>query len=89
MKNLRLQAPLLIIALVGMFVGAATMSQSEGFTLQNPVIEVNFPDPFILKVEDTYYAYSTNSNSRNVPTATSTDLVHWTLGRDALPIQRR
>jgi beta-xylosidase len=53
--------------------------------LQNPVIDVNFPDPFILKVEDTYYAYSTNSNGRNVPVATSTDLVTWAVGRDALP----
>lgn len=53
--------------------------------LQNPVIRTNFPDPFILKVEDTYYAYSTNSNSRNVPLATSEDLVNWTIGRDALP----
>lgn len=53
--------------------------------LQNPVIEANFPDPFILKVDDTYYAYSTNSNSRNVPVATSTDLVTWKLGRDVMP----
>ncbi|MBC8098266.1 MAG: family 43 glycosylhydrolase [Armatimonadetes bacterium] len=54
-------------------------------TFQNPVIEANFPDPFILKVEATYYAYSTNANSRNVPVATSTDLITWDLGRDALP----
>jgi len=53
--------------------------------LQNPVIQTNFPDPFILKVDTTYYAYSTNSNSRNVPVATSEDLVNWSLGRDVLP----
>jgi beta-xylosidase len=61
------------------------MSQSAALTLQNPVIQTNFPDPFILKVDDTYYAYSTNSNSRNVPVAVSEDLVNWTLRRDALP----
>jgi len=60
-------------------------AQSTEPVLQNPVISVNFPDPFILKVDDTYYAYSTNSHSRNVPTATSTDLVNWEIGRDALP----
>lgn len=64
---------------------AVTAQTSEDAMLQNPVIESNFPDPFILRVDDTYYAYSTNSNSRNVPVATSTDLVKWTPGRDALP----
>ncbi|MBC8172215.1 MAG: family 43 glycosylhydrolase, partial [Anaerolineae bacterium] len=60
-------------------------AQATEATFQNPVIEANFPDPFILKVDDTYYAYSTNSNSRNVPVATSTDLISWDFGRDALP----
>lgn len=60
-------------------------AQSADETFQNPVINLNFPDPFFLKEGDTWYAYSTNSNSRHVPTATSTDLVHWTIGRDALP----
>lgn len=64
--------------------GVVSAQQSDGM-MQNPIITANFPDPFILKEGDTYYAYSTNSNSRNVPVATSTDLVHWTMGRDALP----
>lgn len=61
------------------------VAQESDNTFQNPVISVNFPDPFILKEGDTYYAYSTNSNSRNVPMATSTDLVNWDLGRDVMP----
>jgi beta-xylosidase len=65
--------------------GVHVAAQPTGNTIQNPVITINFPDPFILKVDDTYYAYSTNSNSRNVPVATSTDLIHWEVGRDALP----
>ncbi|MDX2138677.1 MAG: glycoside hydrolase family 43 protein [Chloroflexota bacterium] len=63
--------------------GAQTPEADE--TLRNPVISTNFPDPFILEVDDVYYAYSTGSSSRNVPVATSTDLVRWTIGRDVLP----
>ena len=51
----------------------------------NPVYNRDFPDPFVLKVGHTYFAYATNGNGSNVQTATSTDLVHWTPGRDALP----
>lgn len=65
--------------------GVAVTAQSSTPMIQNPVIPANFPDPFILKVDDTYYAYSTNSNSRNVPVATSTDLVSWSIGRDVFP----
>ncbi len=54
-------------------------------TMQNPVITANFADPFILEVDDVYYGYSTGANSRNVPIATSTDLVTWQIGRDVLP----
>lgn len=51
----------------------------------NPVIKRDFPDPFILKVGDTFYAYATNSLGLNIQTATSKDLVNWRLGNDALP----
>ena len=54
-------------------------------TFANPVYDRDFPDPFVLKVGHTYYAYATNGNGSNVQTATSKDLVHWTPGRDALP----
>ena len=61
-------------------------AQSTENTFQNPVVTNNFPDPFILKEGDTYYAYSTNSNSRNVPLVTSTDLINWERGRDVMPV---
>jgi beta-xylosidase len=64
---------------------AAQSSDVEGETFQNPIITTNFPDPFVLQVGDMYYAYSTNSNSRNVPLARSTDLVSWEYVRDAMP----
>jgi predicted NBD/HSP70 family sugar kinase len=70
---------LLVVALLLSACGGGTTS----FT--NPVYNRDFPDPFILKVGDTYYAYATNGNGSNVQTATSKDLVHWTAGPDALP----
>ena len=74
--------------ILGVSAGAPLAAQDDA-EFQNPIISANFPDPFILKVEDTYYAYSTNSNSRNVPVAQSTDLVTWTIGRDAMPALSR
>ena len=51
---------------------AASDAASESpFT---PVIDQDFPDPDVLEVDGTYYAYATNGNARNVQVATSTDL---------------
>jgi beta-xylosidase len=49
------------------------------------VHDENFPDPFVLRVGDTYYAYGTNGDAGNVPTLRSRDLVTWRPGEDALP----
>ncbi len=51
----------------------------------NPVIAQDFPDPDIVKVGDTYYAYATNAGGTNVQTAKSTDLVAWQPLGDAMP----
>ena len=51
----------------------------------NPVLDQDFPDPDVMQVGETYYAYSTNANGRNIPVARSTDLRAWVLVRDALP----
>lgn len=50
-----------------------------------PVLRENFPDAFILRHENRFYAYATNADRdrANVQMATSTDLVNWTLLRDA------
>jgi beta-xylosidase len=45
----------------------------------------DFPDPFVLRVGATYFAFSTNSGGANVPVMRSTDLVHWARDGDALP----
>jgi beta-xylosidase len=49
-------------------------------------IDQDFPDPDVLKVGDTYYAYATNSRIANVQFATSTDLESWEVAdTDAFP----
>jgi beta-xylosidase len=52
---------------------------------QNPVLDEDFPDPDLLKVGDTWYAYATNAGRTNIQMAYSTDLVTWTRADDALP----
>lgn len=57
-------------------------------TYANPVVDTDFPDPGIFHNEatGTWYAYSTNSNGKNVQCASSTDFARWTLSpHDALP----
>jgi beta-xylosidase len=52
-----------------------------------PVIKANFPDPCIINVNDTWWAFSTNSGGINIQVASSPDFQTWTLhaGQDALP----
>jgi arabinan endo-1,5-alpha-L-arabinosidase len=51
----------------------------------NPVLDRDFPDPDALRANGAWYAYATNANGMNIPTATSTDLLTWTLIGNALP----
>jgi hypothetical protein len=51
-----------------------------------PVVHCNdFADPFVLRVGDRYYAYSTNSEGENVPVLTSGGLFGSARKSDALP----
>jgi beta-xylosidase len=56
----------------------------------NPVLE-NFPDPDVMQVGETYYAYSTTNydpgsgQGSNIQVARSSDLVEWESLPDALP----
>lgn len=43
------------------------------------------PDPAVLRTDDGYLAFSTNSRGRNLPVLASPDLVSWTELGDALP----
>ena len=55
---------------------------------ENPVYPADFPDPFVLRVDDSYYAYATNARGRNIQVIRSLDLRQWEqVGErgDALP----
>jgi beta-xylosidase len=66
----------------GSATGAPTGTAADG----NPVLDDDFPDPDVLEVDGTYYAYATNTATENVQVATSTDLETWELSdEDALP----
>jgi beta-xylosidase len=51
----------------------------------NPVYRGDFADPYVVLAGSTYYAYSTNTRTANVPVLRSLDLTHWTVAGDALP----
>lgn len=57
----------------------------ESMTFTNPVHDANFPDPGVIRVGATWYAYGTNGAGTNVPVLTSPDLVTWSPAGDALP----
>ena len=63
----------------------ASAEPSAGDTFQNPVLERNFADPFVLEHEGTYYAYATGDLTVNIQVSTSTDLVDWSPRSEALP----
>ncbi len=51
----------------------------------NPVIDADFPDPHVINVDGTYYAYATTGGGKNLQAATSEDLVEWEMLTDPLP----
>src|SRR6266508_225987 len=61
------------------------LSPTSILTYTNPVFFGNFPDPFVLRVDDTYYAYATNADDTNVQMIRSTNLRDWEWLGDALP----
>ncbi len=71
------------VLLAGCSVGGSTSASHGSF--KNPLTNSDFADPFVLHVGKTYYAFSTTAMSEHFPTMHSTDLVHWTVGNDALP----
>lgn len=82
MKLGRCLACLLLLTMVAC---ASAKAQS----IENPVLNHDFPDPTVINVGGKYYGYATNSvvkgKYEHVQLATSTDLQHWTDVGDALP----
>ncbi len=79
-----LARPLLAVSVVaslvvGLTIGADARPAPIGQDPVNPgaVYSGDFPDPGVLRIGRTYYAYSTTSDGLNVPMLWSRDLRHW------------
>jgi beta-xylosidase len=81
---MRVLACVLAVAAAVAALGCGGSDEAEP-SFRNPVHRENFPDPFVLRAGDTYFAYGTNDDDGNVQTLRSRDLVRWTKGPDALP----
>ena len=55
-------------------------------TYTNPVFAEDFPDPHVILVDDTYYAYGTTAAGANIQVIRSTNLARWERVGDAAPI---
>jgi hypothetical protein len=77
---------LLVVATVLVPVGAAGQSAPAplGSTVE-PLYPADFPDPSLLQVGSTTYAYATNGRGDNVQVIRSSDLRSWQRLPDALP----
>ena len=63
---------------------SAACLETEAAGASGLVYPYDFPDPDVVLVGGTYYAYATNSASGKIQVASSTDLAHWTPAGDAL-----
>ena len=83
------QVGVLVAAVTFLATGSPSHAQDQAgqpeSTFTNPVFNADFPDPDVLKVGDTYYAYATNSNSFNIQVINSPDMIHWHGLKEALP----
>jgi hypothetical protein len=75
----------LVLTVVIIMGGYFLYSASQAATIWDPVYGTNFPDPTVLNYNGQYYGYSTSSGGINIPTAVSSDTVHWSGGPNALP----
>ncbi len=64
---------------------AGSCTQLAGGTRTGLVYPFDFPDPAVILVGTTYYAYATNSVAGNIQIIDSTDLTNWTAVGSALP----
>ena len=65
--------------------GAQVLPRTAGPDASAPVYDGDAPDPDVIRVGSTYYAYTTGSDLVNVPVLSSSDLQSWTPVGDALP----
>ena len=53
------------------------LTQPRQTAFINPVIDRDFPDPFVLSTPQGYFAFATNARGRDVQVAFSIDLIYW------------
>ena len=71
------------LGLVGLAAPASPYPGAPWFQPGHPY-DQNFPDPAIILVDDTYFAYSTTTGGSSMPVMTSSDLATWIAHGDAL-----
>ncbi len=80
---------LLLIVVFAKASAQQILKSAQSGTIQNPVLNKDFPDPTVVHIGNLYYAYATqarvNGKTWNIQVASSTDLQHWALLKDALP----
>ena len=69
---------LLALLLAGLLAAPAVADPVAPPPLPAPAYAGDFPDPHVLRVGGTYYAYSTTTGGRHLPVLRSTDLQSWT-----------
>jgi hypothetical protein len=57
----------------------------EPVPIHDPVYPHSLPDPFVLRVGNTWHAYGTSAGGKHVPHLVSTNLQKWTVVGDAMP----
>jgi hypothetical protein len=73
---------LAVSALSGISAACLTV---DGGSSDGLVYPFDFPDPFVLRVGNVYFAYASNSAGGNVQIIESSDLRHWSALGNALP----
>ncbi len=73
----------LLSSLAVMVGSSSAQAPKISVTYTNPVYASDFPDPFVLRVDQTYYAYATNGGGATIQLLHSSDLVNWVYGSDA------
>lgn len=85
-------APAVVGAFAAAMVACAPVSVASAAAIA-PVLDLDFPDPFVLPVGDGLVAYATNTvrgGARlNVQMSRSTDGAHWSTPVDAMPVAPR
>src|SRR5579863_104070 len=76
-----------VLAAVTLAIGPAAAQERPHLSpnVNAPVFDADAPDPDVILVGTTYYAYTTGSALGNIPVLRSTDLQTWYPVGDALP----